>query len=125
MNTGTLDYFTSIGDEEIELTLRITYERTPPFPGDWAEPSYPEGFEWIKAEIDLFSSNKPGPDYRQRRFLDVSASTDIGDFLDAEMKNGRLEEAMAEDWRKYGDAGFDPDDAYDAARDRRLMGDVA
>jgi len=125
MTTGTFDYSTTVGEDGIEFTIRVTYSRSAGFAGDRIDPPHPPEYEWTKAEIDLLPSYKPGPEYRQRRFLDVSMSTEIGEFLDAEMESERLIDAMAEDWANNGGDGPDPDDAYDAARDRRIFGDGA
>jgi len=132
-----MEYLTTLGPDEIEFVLHVTYHHSPGFPGDRIDPPYdpeiqvekveievsrwvtkPNGTSWPTQNFDGKQSfiNKAGKREKEVTYIDVTLSDSIA----AEMDSDRARDAMHEDWRTHGD-GPDPDDAYDAARDRKLI----
>lgn len=118
MTTGWIDYTVPLGDDEVELTLRITYERSPGYAGDRIDPPEPESYEWIKAELVVTEARGT-----RKRYINVSEADSIVALLDKAMEGDELPILIAEDWERYGNTAPDPDRAYDEARDRQLMAD--
>ena len=95
----TMEYIATLGEDEIELPLLISYEQTAKaIKGDRVDPPSSPEYDWHDVQIE---TEKKVDGTIVKGWVSIKESPSIQEYLEAEFANDRLFDAMHLDFLEY------------------------